>query len=70
MQSAFKLHTNAAMKAPRIAAAPRPGAVETIQVRRDVWQEAQRQADGDPRRLQIISSRKVRILDSRYSPPR
>jgi hypothetical protein len=59
----MSVHRNAAMrKRARPASESRSSDVETIRVRRDVWAAALKAAQGDPRKIRIISERRVEII--------
>ena len=59
----MQVHRDAFAKQSASQRRPRSGRVETVVVRRDVWKEAMRLARGDPRKIRIISERKVEIIE-------
>ena len=62
MSEAYRVHGYAAGRLPT-KPAQRSGQVTTIKVDRALWAAALRAADGNPRRLKIISSTEVIITN-------
>lgn len=71
----FRVHSMAAGKRRRVAAARTPNGVETVRVHPEVWRIALEAAGGDLRRIQVLSGTDVRVTNQappelRYGPSR